>query len=178
MINVCLVIGYGFTICQDNRCCASVICYFISCAILHKDGGIALETSSVKSVIRRCTGYGIKSTFIILTFGINNAGACGISGLVNTFCCPVLCPGKACIHIFVFILCRCCGRRSSWGCCRSRCRSRRWGWRLHKRFYCGVQCVCCGINSRLRIFCRKGCFCCGKCSLNSFPGVCGVVSFF
>ena len=69
------------------------------------------------------------------------------------------------------------GRGRRWGCGWRCCRGRRRSRCFNKAFYCSIQRIFRGINSALGFFCRKSRFCCGKSSLDSFPGVCGVVSF-
>ncbi len=100
MINLALIVSYGLAVGQNCRGCCGVICHIIGCAIFHVDSCCALSFSSVQSMVCSRTGYNIKSAFITFFATVSFIRTSVVCRL-NSFCCPVLSPGKTCIYIFI-----------------------------------------------------------------------------
>ena len=101
MINLALIVSYGLAVGQNCRGCCGIICHIIGCAIFHVDSCCALEASSVQSMVCSRTGYNIKSAFITFFATVSFIRTSVASCRLNSFCCPILSPGKTCIYIFI-----------------------------------------------------------------------------
>ena len=110
-------------------CLIRPCCDRISGSVFCNDRCLCLKTSSVKTMIRCCSGHGIKSSFIKLVMRILHIIAAGVSCCINALCSPVLRPGKSSIHIliltgqligirkYLYLICFCAVRKRIWFSC-------------------------------------------------------------